>query len=795
MASQITDNSNQEESLEESQRVQRLFTRIIPFWPILLLALLLGFLGGYVYLRYQVPVYDINAKLVVNDDSQEKGGNLIELFKLETRNLSLEAEREMAILNSRDLIGKVVSKLQLNVQYRQKGFVKSGQYFKNTPFKLYLQNPDSIKERISGEVQIINNKVSFRSILYVIDTFIESKFGRIKWEVTRPSTPSPDSNRWVISIIPVADATDGIQRALTIKPLSKQSSILQLSFVDAFPERGALILNTLIDIYGSTTIDYKSRISANTLAFLDERLRLVSEELDGTEKDLQSYKSKEKITSLNSEGTIFLAQVKETDARIGELNIQIEVLNKIEEYVNNRNRSNSPIPATLGNTDPVLTNLLDQLFKAEFDLEKLKQITGSKNPEIEVTEASIEKLKPSILASIRNLKMNIEVSLQHFKNVNAGLSNTLGKIPQKERMLLDISRQQSIKNAIYTFLLQKREESAIAAAAIVPNYRIIEKPSFGGLIAPVAEKIYGNAVLLAIILAAIYIYLREFANSRIKFRSQIETSLPEMAVIGEIIFQPKTNTWPVVTGAGRRTLIAEQFRELRTNLNYVTATTTEKCKVILVTSSITEEGKSFITINTAISLTLTGAKVVLLEFDLRRPKVSKQLGIQTDPGLSNYLINMASETEIIKPHTSIPNFSIIPSGPTPPNPAELMGGQKLLDLIAYLKQHFDYVLIDSPPIAAVTDAKILAQVAHATLYIIRHDYTNRSFLKLIRDNYLRQTLPKINLVFNGISYKRILGYTYGKGYGYGYEYGYGYSENEKKGSWWKNILKFNKKSG
>ena len=792
MATQNQENSNQEESLEESQRVQRLFTRIIPFWPILLLAFILGLLGGFIYLRYQVPVYDINAKLVVNDDSQEKGANLIELFKLETRNLSLEAEREMAILNSRDLIGKVVSKLQLNVQYRQKGFVKSGQFFNNIPFKLLLQNPDSIKKAISGEVQIINNKIIFRGTRYPIDTFIESKFGRIKWEITRLTAPATDSNKWVISIIPVADATDGIQRSLTIKPLSKQSSILQLSYVDALTDRGILILNTLIDIYGSTTIDYKSRISANTLSFLDERLRLVSEELNGTEKDLQSFKSKEKITSLNTEGTLFLAQVKETDAKIGELNIQIEVLNKIEEYVNNRNRSSSPIPATLGNTDLVLTNLLDQLFKAEFDLERLKQVTGNKNPAIEIKEAEIEKLKPSILASIRNLKMNIEVSLQHFKAVNAGLSGTLGKIPQKERLLLDISRQQSIKNAIYTFLLQKREESAIAAAAIVPNYRIIEKPSFGGKIAPIPEKIYGNAILLALLTAAIYIYFSEFANSRLKFRSQIETTLPEIPVIGEINFQPKTSNWPIVTGAGKRTLIAEQFRELRTNLNYVTATTPEKCKVILITSSITEEGKSFVTINTAISITLTGARVVLLEFDLRRPKISKQLGIPTETGLSNYLINMATETEIIKPHSSIPNLSIIPSGPTPPNPAELMSGQRLQDLIAYLKQHFDYILIDSPPLAAVTDAKILAPIAHATLYIIRHNYTNRSFLKLIRDNYLRQTLPKINLVFNGISYKRILGYTYGKGYGYGYEYGY--SVKEKKGSWWKNILKLNKKS-
>lgn len=791
MASQISENSNRDESFEESQRVQRLLIRIIPFWPILILSVILGVLGGFIYLRYQIPVYEVNTKLVVNDESQQKSANLVELFKLDTRNLSLEAEREMSILSSRDLIGKVVSKLQLNIQYRQKGFVKSGQYFKNTPFKLYIENPDSVTEKISGEVQIIKQKINFKGVLYAVDTFIETKFGRIKWEINAAYPTSSDSNKWNLNIIPVVNASDVILRALTVKPISKQSSILQLTYVDALPERGLMILNTLIELYGSTTIDYKSRISANTLSFLDDRLRLVSEELNGTEQNLQRFKTKEGITSLDAEGTLFLNQVKETDAKIGELNIQVEVLNKIEAYVNNRNSSNSPVPATLGNTDPVLTNLLDQLFKTEFELEKLKQVTGSKNPEIEVNEAAIKKLKPSILASINNLKMNIEVSLRHFKDENARISLTLGKIPQKERLLLDISRQQSIKNAIYTFLLQKKEESAIAAAAIVPNYRIIEKPSFGGRIAPIPEKIYGNTILLAVILAAVYIYIFEFANNRIKFKSQIESGLPDVPIVGEIIFQPQINTWPIVTGAGKRTLIAEQFRELRTNLNYITSTTTEKAKVILITSSINEEGKSFITINTAISLTLTGAKVALLEFDLRRPKISSQLSIISKPGLSDYLINKATEMEIIKPHASIANFSIIPSGPIPPNPAELIGGQRLQELIAYLKLHFDYILIDSPPIAAVTDAKILANIAHATLYIIRHNYTNRSYLRLIHENYIKQTLPKINIVFNGIKHKKILGYTYGKGYGYGYEYGY--ADTENKVSWWRRIFSRNNK--
>ncbi|MCW3093156.1 MAG: hypothetical protein JWP81_4225 [Ferruginibacter sp.] len=789
--------NNLEESLDESQRIQRLLFRVLPFWPLAVLAFGLGILSGYIYLRYQVSLYLVEAKLVVNDDSQQKSANLQEIIKLDTRNLSTEAEREMEILRSRDLLGKLASNLQLNVQYSQKGYLKSGQHFNDTPFKLVLENPDSIKSNIFGEVEIIRDFVRFKGVSYPIDSLVGSKFGRIRWHINRGYKPLSENAKWYITILPISKSVDIIQKSLTIKPISKQSSILELSYEESLPDRGVTILNNLINLYGTSTVDYKSRISANTLRFLDERLNLVSEELNGVEKNLQSFKTTQGIVDLGAEGKLYLDQLKDADTKIGELDVKLEVIKQIEQYVTSRINSNNPVPATLGIDDPVLIALLNQLYQSEFELEKTKQISGSKNPQIEVYEEAISKLKPSIIASINNLKMSMLAGRHRLISDNDRVVSTLGRIPQKEKLLLDISRQQSIKNAIYTFLLQKREESAIAAAAILPNYRLIEKPESSGLISPIPTKIYGNAILVALILAAIYIYLREFANSRLLFRAQLETGLPEVPIIGELIFQPTKTDSPIVVGEGNRSLVAEQFRELRTNLSYVNANVTDKCKIILVTSSIPGEGKSFVAINTAISLTLTGAKLVLLEFDLRKPKISKPLGISRDPGLSNYLINMATETDIIKPHATIANFSIIPSGPIPPNPAELIAGQRLLDLFQYLKLHFDYILIDSPPIAAVTDAKILAGIAHSTMYIIRHNYTHRSFLKLIKDNHQRKTLPNINLVFNGIITKKILGYGYGKGYGYGgYSYGagYGYSENESKDKWWQRLFKRAKRS-
>jgi tyrosine-protein kinase Etk/Wzc len=783
MYNSSTDFNDKEEALDQKKNLKRFFFRVVSYIPLIILAFLLGIAGAKILLRYTKPVYTIKTRVIVNDDSQRKSSNLQEIIQLDTRNLSSETEREMEILRSRDLINILVAKLQLNVQYGEKGYITSGQSFGNLPITLEIEQPDSVMSTVTSEVKIVNNKILFEKLYYPVDSFVESKWGKIRWHINKNYQTLISKNPNFITIQPLADAVNRVKGALVIDPISKLSSILQLSYMDEIPERGLTILEALISLYGTTSVNYKSRISENTMKFLDGRLRIVSEDLGVVEKKLQNFKTTEGIVDPGAEGTLFLTQIKEADIKMGELDVKMDVLQQIEKYVNRRNETNSPIPATLGTTDPVITGLLNQLYQSEFELEKVKQISGVKNPEIEVFKDQIAKLKPSIIASINNLKVDITASRQQLQLQNSKLTNTLSKLPLKERLLIDISREQGVKNAIYTFLLQKREEAAIAAAAILPNYRVIEKPESAGIISPVPIKIYSIGVFLALLLAVVIIYFKEFFNNRLLFRDQIESRV-SIPIIAEISFQPHLLGSPIMVGLDHRSLIGEQFRELRTNLNYVTAVTKEKCKVILITSSITGEGKSFVSINTAVSLSLTGSKVVLLEFDLRRPKISQELGIAREPGLSNYLINMATENEILKSHPTIANFNVIPSGPIPPNPAELISSPQLAELMDYLKQQFDYIIIDSPPVGAVTDAKILAAVAHSTLYIVRHNYTDSSLLDLISDIQQRNILPNLNIVFNGIVTKKILGYSYGKGYGYGYGSNY-YSEQTEKKSFFK----------
>jgi tyrosine-protein kinase Etk/Wzc len=779
-------NPKEEDSLSQHQSLQKLLLRILPFWPIVLLSVLIGFLCCRIYLRYATKIYAVKARVIVNDDSQQKTANLMDIVQLDTRNMSTETEKEMEIMRSRNLLTQLAINLNLNVQYGSKDYLKFEQSYKNLPFQLQVNHPESIPASFSGGVEVISNKIRFNEVLYPCDTFINSRFGEIKWHINKENIDSVHTTHWYVKVRTIDTTVNEIQQALSIVPITKQSSILSVTYNDALPDRGLDILSSLLSLYGANSIDYKKRISENTLRFLDGRLQLVSVELSGVEKNLESYKTNNDIVDLSAQGTVALERLKETDTKISELEVKMDVLNKIKEYVTNRNNTNNEIPATLGITDPVLTELLNQLYQAEFELQKTRLTSGSKNPKIEVLQETIARLRPSVLTSINNLKTGFHTSRNQLQSDNEKLNKILNKMPVKERQLLDISRQQGIKNAIYTFLLQKREEAAITSAGIVANYRIIDKPEMTELVKPKSALVYLAGILLALIGACTFIYLKEFSSTRLKFRSQIE-SRTKVPVISEIRFQSHKSDAPIVIEEGKRSLVAEEFRELRTNLSYITFNSRGNSKVILVTSSIPSEGKSFVSINTSISLSLTGSKVVLLEFDLRKPKISKELGMSRNVGISTFLVGQAKADEIVQSHPTITNFSVIASGPIPPNPSELISSQRLNELFTYLKEHFDYIIIDSPPVGAVTDAKILANSADATLYIMRQNYTDSSFLDLINNLQQKKAFPNLNIIFNGIKIKKIPGYSYGYGNKYGYGSGgeYGYTDNEGIKKWWK----------
>jgi capsular exopolysaccharide synthesis family protein len=425
----------------------------------------------------------------------------------------------------------------------------------------------------------------------------------------------------------------------------------------------------------------------------------------------------------------------------------------------------------IGINDPTLGQLLEKLYSAELEYKRLAAVTGEKNDQLVMLRDQITQIKPNILENISSIRRNLSVSQSRMSGNLSQTNALLRNIPEQEKALIEISRQQAIKNSIYTFLLEKREEAALSYASAVADSRVIESArSTGNPIKPVPLMIYGIAFFAGIILAVLYVAIKEQFNNKIMFAKDLEIQ-SRVPIIGEVSHSAKNEDF--VIAEGKRTEVAEQIRAIRGNLSYFGLNEKDK-KVLLVTSSIPGEGKSFISTNLAISLTLTGKKVALMELDLRKPKVSKLFNIKRDKGISNYLSGAAAFEEIIQT-SSFKNLYIVPSGPIPPNPTELLLLPAFSELMQELKIHFDIIIVDTPPIGLVSDAQILATHSDASIYVARHDHTPKSYISLIRSLYEGHKYPNMSVVFNGVKRR---GMKYGKGYGYGN----GYGNNQNYGS-------------
>lgn len=772
---------------ENKQNFSQLLFRVWPYLPGILIALMIGIGISFFYLRNATRFYAAHAQIVVNDNSLEKGNSLnVSNEKQDLQNEGPDIEKQIEIIKSNALLTDVAKKLNLNVQWSTDGTFDARTNFVQNLLTLEILIPDSIETPSEGQVKVFaaENRIEFNGHSYPSDTAVNSPLGLIRWEINYNANRGDSILH--LKVLPLSASAELLEKRFSISPLSKQSSILGLSIIDENPKRAQLILKTIIDVYGESNLDDKKRLLNNTLAFIDDRLRLVSTDLQGVETSLKRYKSKGGITDLATESQIYLGQVKDNDQRLSEIDVQLNVLQDIEEYLSKRNQSANAAPATLGLSDQVLVTLLSQLFQDEFDLEKTERLSGEKNSQAIILRERIEKRRNSILESVKNLRRSLLATRQALLTNNNNFNRSLRSIPEKEMSLLNITRDQSIKNDLYTFLLRKREEAAIAAAAIGPNYRVIQRPANYGLVKPKPLLIYTYGLFAALLFSGLWVYKKEFANSRVLYRSEIEnnTAIP---VIGEIIFGPSGKKNEIVIGKDSRTLIVEQFRELRGNINSILQSE-KNGKVILITSSVPGEGKSFLSINLAVSFTYSGKKTALVEFDLYKPKVCEGLGVVYEKGITDFFQGKHDLKDICHPYSNVENLWVIPAGTFLTNPAELILNGKLPVLIGYLREEFDLVIIDSPAIGMVSDTKILAPYANISLYVVRQNYAHHGFLKFADELKATAGMSNLRIVFNGIKIKKAPGLDYWESYGHnGYRYGnnnpYATADPKKKKHW------------
>lgn len=784
----MTDQQFFKERTESNVMVQML-QRYLPFWPLFVFTIGLGVGIAWLQLRAQTRVYMAAAKVLLKDP--QKGGASGDSKVLEALNIFSESkivENEIIVLRSSLLLQEVVRALDLYASVYNKGRLRTEELYKsNSPIWFRAVNKDSVLPggkhffdvdweagtiKIDGRVVRFNSTVNFGNTDYKVVPNLD---------YTRGLT---GKNYYVVfnSIPAAAGAIAGNLRANAI---SNASTVIDLKIETPAPEKGVDILNTLFDIYNIDAIQDKNQIAARTLRFIEDRLNIVAGGLDSVEKSVETYKTTQGVYDLGDQASMYLNNVRDLDKRSGDVSLQLDLLQDIKGYLNNKGDKPGTVPSQLLINDPTLSSLLGKLYESEFQLEKVKSINGEKSDAVLLAEQTVDRLKNDI----RDNVSSIEKNLRSVKsNISSGISMNSGRlssIPKKERGLLDITRQQAIKNDIYIFLLQKREETALSSAGTTPDLRVLEKGSAWGPIKPVPKKYYLTGFLLGLLTAVALVLLKEQFNRKILFRSEIEDKT-KVPVVAEIVHSHTQD--PIAIVAGKKTIIAEQFRALRTNLVFMGLNDIQK--TVLVTSSVSGEGKSFVSLNLAMSITLNDKKVALMEMDLRKPKLSKQLGVSRDPGISNYLVGKATLDEICKP-TQYPNLYIVSAGPIPPNPTELIAGEKFKELIALLKEKFDCLIIDSTPIGLVTDSQLLAGFADTTIYIVRHDLTPKVFLKLIDDLYTQKKFHNMSIVFNGLKKRGVsfLGYGYGYGYSYGYGYGssgYGYYAHDEEKNGWRN---------
>ncbi len=757
----------------------QLLFRYLPFWPLFLTLFLICGAGAWAYLRYATPVYESSASILVKDE--KKGvddANLME--QLDLFGSKKLVENEIEVIQSKILMRQLVKNLCLYAPVTYEGKIRSMSAYIFSPVRIELKNPDMLVEqkKVYFDYDSARQLVMLGNNSHPLGTwFTNDSLGTIRF-ISNPYYRAPPVKKPLyFSLVSVKKVADKIADGLKVTQATKLASVIIMKLRDAIPQRSEDILNGLIEVYDKAAIDDKNALASNTLKFINARLRLVTGELDSVEAGIQKYKTKEGIIDISAQGQAYLDNVGANDQKLSMINVQLAVMDQVEGYIKSNSGQTDIIPSTFGVTDPDLSQMLGKFYDLQVQYEGLRKTTAENNPLLSSLRNQIEKIRPALLEDIKGLRRNLETSKENLTSTSNQYASIMKALPQKEKGLVEISRQQVVKNGIYSFLLQKREETALSYNSAIADTRLVDdadtpdKP-----ISPKPLLIYIMAIIAAFGIGAGLVAVREIFTRNIIFRKEIEeyTSVP---VIAEILNSP-TGSSALVMKEGEKTFISEQFRHLRTSLDYIGIN--GRKKKILITSTISGEGKSFIASNLALALALTNKKVVLLELDLRKPKISKIFNLSREIGLTNYLIGKVDADEIIKPVEANKNLFIVPSGAIPPNPSELILNGRLQELLTYLDTIFDYIIIDTAPIRPVTDAMILSPLCDATLFIVRHDLTPKIHIKMLDETINIHHLKNMAIVFNGIKQRGLSKFDYG--YGYGYTNAYGYMDDDEKES-------------
>jgi tyrosine-protein kinase Etk/Wzc len=767
--------------LKQPVDLREILNKYIYHWPIFLLALLLAFSLAFMYLRYTPKIYDVKATLLIKDEGKD---NMNPLKQFTGPTDSRVIQNEMQVFRSKNLMKQVVGDLDLNIVYKIKGLAGATDIYANKPFSVIFNNQARLSNQ-TWKVDIIDND---NYSIQIEDTKIKLN-GSFDTPINTPfgicvikKTVNFHSYIGKPIYVSLTDEDAEVSRYLgnlTLNTLATNADVIEMTLNCKVPERGKDLLNDLISVYNRASIDEKTKATKSSIHFINDRLNFISKDLNAVEKNEENYKISHRIDDLSGQGKAFVENVKENDSKLSEVNLELSSLKQISDYVS-APKGTDYIPSLIGVTDPIILNQVNQLMQLLEQHERLLQTTGRLNPIVKAMDKHIQQVNRALINSVNDLRASLNRKKATLEASNSKFEGSIRTIPTQERELLAIERDKSIKEGLYKLLLQKQEEAALSSATTVSDSRVIESPySTNVPIKPQPGTVYLLALVFGIFVPLAYVFSKDALNFKVISRKDI-TDRTAVPIIGDIMYEEDVPS--IAINSNSRTVVAEQFRAIRTNLQY-SYNDQKASKITLFTSSMPNEGKSFISINIASALAIANRKTVILEMDLRKPRVSQYMNQRSKIGLSNYLIGEVTKEEIVQQSEIHPNLYLIATGPLPPNPSEFLGHKLIDELFQWLRTEFDEIIVDTPPIGLVTDALVLARVADLTIYVVRHGVSLKSQIGAIEALYQDRKFPAMNIILNGVKSQGRFGYGYESQYGYGYGYGYSntyYTESASK---------------
>ena len=761
--------SNQQE--EQVLDLGALFDKYKRYWWLFLLSLIACLCLAYYYVRVTNRVYDVNAVVLVaqEDNSSSAGANLLKSMKLMSG--GGKVEDEMIVFSSQELCTEVAKRLKLNRRYiEDKGWFKpTVDHYNNSPIEVIAPEEmfdtlSSISFKIdvnkqglanikanSGKTKLINAKDCR------LPATFKTSYGTFSIKATENYDPKKPCHI-AASFIGSQYCGQGLNKRIKVKLITKKANGINLSINENVKSRGRDILNTLINLYNERGQEEKDEQAINTAKFIDERLALIYKGLTSSEADIETFRRRNNMINYELQMKSEMAKQELADRSIIKLETNKRLLGMVKDFVNDPANKHSYIPFDVDSS--AASGSIKAYNNLLIKRQELEQSAKGDNMALKRIDEQIESMHDNILKGVNSSIRAIDMQLSRAQNQTNATNSAMGKVPTVEREAQDLYRQQGIQNSLYTFLLQKREENSLVLAATTPKGKIVDH-AYASInpIKPAKYKIYFLALIAGLLLPLVLLFLKNLFTTKFSSQEDLQ-NISKAPVIGEICHNRHRSQ--LVVKEGKSSSIVELFRLLRNNIQFMLPT--EEDKTILVTSSVSGEGKSFVSLNLASSFSLLDKRVVLVGMDIRSPKLAEMLNINDAPGVTAFLAKPNVVIDDVVQHCpEVENLDIIVGGTIPPNPSELLLTTRVQDMIEQLKERYDYVIIDSAPIAMVSDTYSLARFANVTVYVTRSNYTKRSLVRYMNNAIARRQLQNVAVVLNDSNPKMSQGYGYGYG--------------------------------